>query len=396
MSDTHIVTAESIGAGGAAVARAEGKTLFIHGLMPGETAEVVETDGKKRWARASIIDLIDSSPDRVDPPCEFFGFCGGCDWQFAPIGHQLEWKRSIVTQQLQRIGGMEVDVMTPLAPSGPYGYRNRITLRVIEGETAMYKRRNKELVPIDTCHILEPNLRALMERLGSLDGVHELTARVGAVTGDRLVVIKGKVPPHAETWGSNVATKNGRHLHSAIGKSYIHEEVALSRLRITGDAFFQNNTAGAGVLVQQVAKALDVTNADHLIDLYAGGGLFSATVGKAAGTITAVEAANSAADDLTHNVGRMARVAHVPVEKWKGRGDIVVADPPRAGLQEAGVKVIAATRASRLAYVSCDPGTFARDARLLQEVGYHLDWVQPVDLFPQTAHIELVSRFTLR
>ncbi len=396
MSDTHIVTAESIGAGGAAVARAEGKTLFIHGLMPGETAEVRETGGKKRWARASIVNLIDTSPDRVEPPCEFFGFCGGCDWQFAPIANQLEWKHSITTQQLQRIGGMEVDVLPPLAPSGPYNYRNRITLRVIEGEAAMYERRSKELIPIDTCHILEPNLRALVERLGNLDGVHELTARVGAATGDRLVVIKGKVPSHADTWRANVATKKGRHLHSAIGKSHIHEEVALSRLRITGDAFFQNNTAGAGVLVQQVTKALDVTNADHLIDLYAGGGLFSATVGKAAGNITAVEAANSAADDLMHNVGRTARIAHLPVEKWKGQGDAVVADPPRAGLQEAGVKVIAATKASRLAYVSCDPGTFARDAKLLQEAGYQLEWVQPVDMFPQTAHIELVSKFALR
>lgn len=396
MTNTHTVTAESVGAGGAAIARADGKTLFVHGLMPGETAEVVETGGKKRWSRASVTKLIEVSPDRVEPECEYFGICGGCDWQFAPIDKQLQWKQEIVTQQLARIGGIETEVRTPIAPSGQYGYRNRITLRVSEGEAAMFERRSNELVPIETCPILEPNLRSLVERLGNLDGVTELTARVSVATGERLIVLKGKVPTHAEAWRANVVTKKGRRLHSAQGKPHIFEEVGLTSLRITGDAFFQNNTLGAGALVTQVTDALDVTNADHLIDLYAGGGLFSATVGKAAGNVTAVEAANAAADDLMFNVGKTARIAHVPVEQWKGRGDAVVADPPRSGLQEAGVRVVAGTRASRLAYVSCDPGTFARDAKLLSEKGYELEWVQPVDMFPQTAHIELVSRFTRR
>jgi 23S rRNA (uracil1939-C5)-methyltransferase len=394
MTLTHTVTAESIGAGGAAIARAEGKTLFVQGLMPGETAEVVETGGKQRWARASVVKLIEVSPDRIEPDCEYFGVCGGCDWQFAPIENQLHWKQEIVSQQLARIGGIEAEVRSPIAPSGAYGYRNRITLRVSEGEAAMYERRSNELVPIHTCSILEPNLRALVERLGNLDGVNELTARVSVATGERLVIVKGKVPNHADTWRANIVTKKGRRLHSALGKPFIFEEVGLTSLRISGDAFFQNNTAGAGVLVTQVSNALDITNADHFIDLYAGGGLFSATVGKAAGNITAVEAANAAADDLMFNVGKTARIAHVPVEKWKGRGDAVVADPPRAGLQEAGVRVIASTGAERLSYVSCDPGTFARDAKLLADKGYRLDWVQPVDMFPQTAHIELVSRFS--
>ncbi|MBT8212619.1 MAG: 23S rRNA (uracil(1939)-C(5))-methyltransferase RlmD, partial [Acidimicrobiia bacterium] len=182
-------------------------------------------------------------------------------------------------------------------------------------------------------------------------------------------------------------------LRVTAGKAFIHERVADVDFRITGQNFFQVNTAGADALVELVRDALQPEGTDTLLDAYAGGGLFSATVGASCSHTLAVESHPGGVADLKHNAPEAepikARVEHIEGGNW----DIVVADPPRAGLRAAGVGAITAPRPRAVALVSCDAASLARDSRLMIDAGYTLVEVTPVDLFPQTFHIEAVARF---
>ena len=170
-------------------------------------------------------------------------------------------------------------------------------------------------------------------------------------------------------------------------------------VRVTGSAFFQNNTAGAEALVDLVRAALDVTDEDVLLDAYSGGGLFSMTVGRAAGRVLAIESAGLARDDLAHNSGANGvdvEVIGSEVEQVRaGDWTVAVCDPPRTGLGAAGVEAITRADPRAIAYVACDPASLARDTKLLAGRGYELDYATPVDMFPQTFHIETVARFHL-
>jgi 23S rRNA (uracil1939-C5)-methyltransferase len=322
--------------------------------------------------------------------------------QFADQSAQFEWKRAIVAGQLQHLGGLVApSVAATVAPGPPYGYRNRMDFSVSEGGLALSRARSHELEPTETCLIAAPEIQEIMARLGPLDRIRKLVIRVGLGTGERLIAIEGRVPADAGAWDASVI-RFGRGRPTAViaGVDHIHEMVAGTRFRITGTAFFQTNTAGAGELVRLVRAGLEPGPEDTLVDAYAGGGLFAATVGAEAGRVIAVELGRAAASDLTHNLaiagaaaevrrGRAENVLAELREPW----DLAVCDPPRKGLGPDGVTAITAGIPRRLAYVSCDPAALARDGRLLADAGYRLSLATPVDLFPQTYHIETVAIF---
>ncbi len=394
LTEIHI---DTIGPGGAAVGRVDGRITFVPGLMPGERARVRITQAKRRWARAELVELLEPSPERVTAPCPYFaastGSCGGCSWQHADQSLHAAWKQSMVEQQLRRIGKLETEVAATLSPSAPLGYRNKAVFEVDNGQLAFHQSRSHALVTVNDCLLLHQELRSLMPRLGPLNGVSGLTLRIGANTAEIMILIEGEVPAQAVDWPGSVIRLGRKGLEVLKGEDHFHEEVAGQRLRISADAFFQVNTAGAETLVELVREALGAGPNDHLADLYAGGGLFAATVGRDAGRVSAVESAPSAQTDLPINASDKADIEHCPVEDWSGTADLVVCDPPRRGLETRGVETVTGTGARRIAYVSCDPGTFARDARMLTNTGYILESVQPVDMFPQTAHVEVVGLF---
>jgi tRNA/tmRNA/rRNA uracil-C5-methylase (TrmA/RlmC/RlmD family) len=237
-----------------------------------------------------------------------------------------------------------------------------------DGRPALFKAGSHELVPVDNCLVTVPSIQRMLADIGSIDAVHQLTLRAGVNTGETVALADDDF---------------GR----------IHEVVSGKQFRISGRAFFQNNTGGAEVLVKLVKEATDPREGDILVDAYAGGGLFSATVGEGC-RVYAVESDPQAVSDLVVNAKatvlaeRFESCASLPTS-W----DLAVADPPRVGLGRRGVDRLLAGRARAIAYVSCDPASFARDAALLVAGGYRLDWVQPVDMFPQTFHVEMVGRF---
>jgi tRNA/tmRNA/rRNA uracil-C5-methylase (TrmA/RlmC/RlmD family) len=344
--------------------------VFVAGALPGDTVEAVVVKKGRRHLEAVTETVLEPSPDRVAAPCPFFGSCGGCQWQTARYEAQLAWKKEVVSGQLLHLARLEPTVLATLAVGPQYGYRNRIDLRVMGGRPALFKEGSHELVPIDNCLVAVPLIQRMVTEVASLEKVERLTLRAGVHTGEAMALADDDF---------------GR----------IHEVVAGRRFRISGRAFFQNNTGGAEALVRLVKEAIDPREGDVFIDAYAGGGLFSATVGEGC-RVHAVESDPQAASDLAVNARatvlteRFESCASLPTA-W----DVVVVDPPRSGLGREGVDRLLGGWPRAIAYVSCDPASFARDAALLVAGGYQLDWVQPVDMFPQTFHVEVVGRFLL-
>ncbi len=388
VTDRLTLRIDAMANGGDGIARRDGKAVFVPGAIPGDVAEIEIVEAKKRFERGRLIAITDPSPNRVDAPCRYFGVCGGCAWQHADYEAQLEWKMSTVAGQLRHLGGIEqVDVRPIIASGEPYHYRNRIDLHVDRGRPALVRSGSNELVPIDVCLLADEALVDLFGRLGDLRGVDRLSLRTGVNTGETIVVLDGELPVSSDDWGVPFGGDD----------VVFHEVVAGHVFQITGTAFFQNNTAGAESLVGLVADAATIESGDRVLDAYAGGGLFTATVTGEADEVVAIESDTLALEDLLANTDVevieadvAAGLAELPAD-W----DVVIVDPPRVGLGPAVTGLLAELRPGVIASVSCDVASFARDASALIAGGYVLEWVQPVDMFPQTPHIETVSRFTL-
>lgn len=358
--------------GGRAVGRIDGQVVFVTGAYPGETVEAVVTGGGRRHLEARTLTVLDPSPGRVDAPCPHFGICGGCQWQTAAYAFQLDWKREVVADQLLHLGRLpEIEVLPTLAPGPAYGYRNRMDFKLVGGRPALLRAASHEPVQLDVCLLMADAMQPLFHDLQPPPGTERVTLRAGIGTGETLVLFDDET-------------------------GILHEKVAGVVFRITGQAFFQVNTAGAESLVALVDRALSPGSGDVMLDGYSGGGLFSATVGGGCKAVVAVESDRIATEDLAYNTsarvikGRFER----SLSRLPARFDLAMVDPPRAGLGVEGVGVLISGRPRAIAYVSCDPASFARDAALLIGHGYRLDWVQPVDMFPQTFHIEMVGAFS--
>lgn len=388
--------------GGEAVARRDGKAHFVAGALPGDTVSVTITRDKGNWARGELTAVTNPSPDRVAARCKHFGTCGGCNWQMASYEAQLRYKRNSVAGQLAHLGKIDDPIVhDTVSPGPPFGYRNRMDFRVLGGRVALGRPRSKDTVALDECHLLHPDLVEVFDSLGDLSGVNRVTLRISESSGNRLVIIDGQVPDQAETWNAAVGRRDGREVVGVIGEPILRHAIGDDVFRVSGAAFFQVNTSGAVTLARLVREALEAEPDDILLDAYAGGGLFAVTAGHDAGSVLAIERDDAGTRDLRHNLeaagidlyevlqGDTRRI----LESMEAEVDLAIVDPPRSGLGADVVTALSEWAPRTLAYVSCDPASLARDARELAKVGYAFEWATPVDLFPQTHHIETVARF---
>jgi len=399
------LTIDGIAHGGEAVGRFEGKAHFVAGAMPGERVEVEVVGEKRRWARAKLVRVTEASPDRVEAPCPAFGKCGGCTWQYATYERQLDWKRDVVAGQLAHLGRLDgVDVRPTMAPGSPYAYRNRMDFAVSDGRPALHEHASNRLVALNGCPLLKRQLAERFAALGDLTGVRKVVLRTGVNTGDNLILLEGRAPDQASTWDASVVVRSHDDLHTLRGRPWLEEEIDGVRFRVPAKSFFQVNTEGAEMLVALAAEAAGLSADDVLLDGYAGVGLFAATVGRSARRVVTIDSEKASFRAITGNLeavipgrfhsmlGGFEGTATAVKDAW----DVALVDPPRAGLGTAGVGAVTRTTPRTIVLISCDPASLARDAGLLTKAGYRLDWVQPVDLFPQTYHVETVTRLELR
>ncbi len=382
-------------AGGDGLGRdADGRVTFVAGALPGEMVTVDVVRRKKDFARGTVREVLDPSPDRVAPPCPFVAAgCGGCDWQHVRPSSQRRLKAAIVADALRRQA--KVDVTVDEGPDlAATGYRTMLRGVASGGRFGLRRRHSHEAIGVGPCLVAHPLVDELVTEGRFPDG--EVVLRAGARTGERLVVVDADADAAQVPDGVRVVSA----AELAAGRrAWFHEQAAGQRWRISARSFFQARPDGAEELVDAVGRAVDgaLPMGGHLVDLYGGVGLFAGALGRA-GAVTVVEQSAAAAADARVNLAdRDARVVRADVDHWgPAKADVVVADPARTGLGARAVAKVVATHAPRLALVSCDAAALGRDTRLLQDAGYDLVWSQLVDLFPHTAHVEVVSRFDRR
>ncbi len=431
--------------GGEAMGRDEsGRVIFVPYAIAGEeiVSEIVEA--KKNYARARLVEIVAPSPARVTPRCAHFGpprrgeafpnavssveqtssgeqprasnplvgnasplqGCGGCQWQHIAYDAQLKFKTDIVREQFARIGKLpDAPVRDTIGMTDPWHYRNNVRFQLdAEGHLCFRALESHDLVPIKECHILHPLLDELFHALdfegADFDGV---IIRAGTQTGQKMLILEGRdtAPPEIavdEPVSIAYQTPEGA-TTSLIGKDALHEELRGRAFRVSPASFFQVNTTMAEKLVELVERYLAPCPGDALLDAFGGVGTFGLLLAPRVARVISIEESKSAVDDARANAVDLSNVefhrgaVEDVLPNLKTKIDIAVADPPRAGLEPRALDALIAQSPRALAYVSCDPATLARDARRLIDGGYRLIETQPVDLFPQTYHIETVSWF---
>lgn len=363
-----IVTVGGPAAGGACVGRLEdGRVVFVRHALPGETVRIEITSSGSRFVRADAVEVLERSPERVEPACPFAGpgRCGGCDWQHASADLQLSMKTALVREQLSRVGRFAWDgAVEDVEPR--LGWRTRSQWARGIG---FHKHRSSALQLVDACPISADPLPP-----GELGTVVE----VAVAGGQRAVTVDGR------------------------GSGGLRVDVLGRRFEVAAGGFWQVHVEAPRVLATAVLEGLDPQPGESVADLYAGVGLFACLLGDRVGptgSVLAVEASARACADAARNSDDQpwVRVRTAPVDpRLVSRLDasLIVLDPPRAG---AGLEVSAALAALRpraLAYVSCDPATFARDLRVLLDAGWSVASLRAFDLYPQTEHTELVTVLT--
>jgi len=363
--------------------------MFVEGALVGElvTAEVISVD--RRWSRARVTDVIEESPHRVPVACEHhLAGCGGCDMLHVDARAQMQMKTSIVLDQLTRCG---VDAPMPSLRMLDAD-RGRTTVRaaVVNGRAGFRARGSHDVVIVEDCGAVDDSAEELLVdgRYGSAESVF---IRVGARTGERMVV----VAPTADEVSvpSDVMVVSSDELDSAR-RAWIHEELSGRRWRISARSFFQNRPAGAEALIDEVSEMVEALADDGpLVDAYAGVGLFAGTLGDGR-KVTAIEKCVHAAADARVNLTTNAKVLRIPVERWRSSpASVLIADPARSGLGSEAVRPLLSCQPKLIVLVSCNPSSFAADARRIIDAGYLLNRWTVLDLFPLTSHIETVTAF---
>jgi 23S rRNA (uracil1939-C5)-methyltransferase len=437
----------SLAPGGDGVARLpDGRTVFVPHSAPGDRMKVRMTEEHKTYARARVDALLQAGPGRVQPPCPVAGWCGGCAWQHLDYKAQAEAKQGFLVENFKRIGKLADAPVLPIwAAEQPLGYRNKAQVPVAmkaDGTLVVgyYQEGSHKVVPLpeEGCRLVEPAVDAALRfartELPSL-GLQPYDQATGQGTlrhimaranrkGETMLVLvtttplSNRVRVQLMAWMSrltglrsvqnNIQDKTGNVVmgdksSTVAGLDYLEEELDGLRFRLAASSFFQVNPGQTLALSRALQEARPWKTGEKVLELYCGVGTLSLPLGRLGAEVFGVETHAPAVEDARANAALNGldrlRFEVAPAERaWEAlpegwSPDLVLVDPPRKGLDASVVEALAASGVEELLYVSCDPASLARDAARLAEKGFQLKACQPVDLFPQTPHVESVNRF---
>jgi len=405
MPDSIQLTLTAMAHGGSALGRHAGQVIFVPYAIPCETVRVEILESQARWAKARLLEVIEPSPHRVSPPCPYFGAgrCSGCHFQHIDYEAQAEFKQQVVADQLIRVGGLEgIRVEDIIGAAEPWSYRNQVQFSIDADGNLAFPTNDGQWLPVQECLLLDPLLDDLWSALDmEWPQLGRLSLRCGSATGDLLAIFELEDYQDFEIEvdfpvSCTLLLADGETV-VLMGVPHLMEHVDGREYRISAASPFPPNTGGAEALVALVRDYLAPQGHETLVDLGCGVGLFGLALAGDVARVVGVESRPSAAADFRANAADLGHVTLLekPVgealTEWEGPADLVVLHPPRQGVGRETIEALARLAPQRIVYVSSDPATFARDARVLVEQEYRLDVVQPVDLWPQTFHVACVA-----
>ncbi|MBM7839034.1 23S rRNA (uracil1939-C5)-methyltransferase [Alkalihalobacillus xiaoxiensis] len=447
-NQTLTVTIDDLTHDGSGVAKVDGYALFVPQALPGETAKIKVIKTKKGYGFARLLEIEEASKHRVEPPCPIFYKCGGCQTQHMDYEAQLSSKQKQVKDVMERVAKLpDVPVHPVIGMEDPWRYRNKSQVPVAfqNGElvAGFYAKRSHSIVDMDQCIIQHKENDLVVQTVKRLakelaipayneekhNGVlRHIVARYGKTTNQVMVVLvtKGKKLPRQQELIDGIQKKIpgvvsivqnvnsertnvifGKQTDVLWGETYLYDEINGIRFAISARSFYQVNPDQTNRLYSKALEYADLNGTETVIDAYCGIGTISLFLAEKAKHVYGVEIVPEAITDAKRN----AKLNHIDnatfavgeAEKvipwWHAQGiqaDVIVVDPPRKGCDETLLKTMLQMKPKRIVYVSCNPGTLARDLRILEDGGYATQEVTPVDMFPQTTHVECVAVLELK
>ncbi len=393
-----------------------GRVLFVRHGLPGERVIAEITEEHPRWARADAIEILEPSPDRINPACPAAGpgGCGGCDFQHVDLVVQRDLKAMLLEEQLRRVAKIDHTVVVEAVEGAGLGNRTRIRFGVDElGRLGMRRHGSHDIVAIDHCPLG-------VEAIGNLDLNEEVwpagaDVEVVAVTGSAPIAYAvldeeegaddGESIDDLSPVGDDVISEEGDQVEDESGSGLLTTTVLGEEFTVSPGVFWQIHQRAPEVLTQAVLEGLDLREGDRVLDLYCGAGLFTLPIARLvghSGRVIGIEAADVAAIDAIGNLGDLpqSRILNTTVTGASLRDHLAgasrcVLDPPRRGVDRSALLALAGSAVmERIVMVSCDPATFARDLRLLLDQGFSIASIRAFDLFEMTEHIEIVCVVT--
>jgi 23S rRNA (uracil1939-C5)-methyltransferase len=432
--DRLTVTIEKLVHGGNGLARQESRVIFVPEVLPGETVQAEIREVKKGVAFAQLLEVIHPSPHRISPPCKIYSECGGCQIQHIKDSIQPEIKTALILETLHRIGRItEVDLQPMISPPSAYGYRARTQLKVRrvgrQVRLGFYREGSHYHVPVEECLVLHPELNKTLkpleqvlseDRFGTLEptSVHLNLSAASREVLIRILIdarsldlkemgeglyrrLKEEIDSMA---GLVLSPRHG--LRLTFGRDFIEEHLGEFQYRISDGSFSQIGPEATNLLIEQVVRLADLAENERVLELHCGIGTISLPVAAHSAGLRGVDANRIAIDDARFNAeaNRVKNVEFLCADAEQGLRQCLaegrtygrlILDPPREGLSNTAIDLIAQLAPSKIIYVSCETATLARDLRRLCDRKYRMGRIQPVDMFPQTAHMELVAEVLL-
>lgn len=381
---------------------ADGKAVFVPFVLPGERAKVLVTEEKKNYVRATLVELLESSPERISARCLHFGVCGGCHYQHLAYSSQLAVKRAVVADQFSRVGKFTNVVVNEVVRSPKeWNYRNTVQFHVSgAGKLGFQRSSSADTVEISECHL---PLQAISDLWPQIELDPELQYKRVAIRagsdGEVLMGLEGdslELPEFSLDFPLSVVLLGRDRDLVLSGEPTNRFMVRDAEFIVSARSFFQVNLNQAEAMVEYVLELMPWNKDMTVFDLYCGVGLFSRFIAPLVKELVGVELSESACNDYAANLDAFENTSlYVGAVEDILPGleivpDVVILDPPRAGLAPRALEALDKSKVKQIIYVSCDPTTLARDCRNLVEKGYRLESIQPFDLFPQTYHVETV------
>lgn len=380
----------------------DGRAVFVPYVIPGEEVKIEIVTEKKHFSRAKLVEIVKPSKDRVIPVCPYFGVCGGCHYQQLSYSGQITVKREILIDQFRRFAGIDIsELLQVFSADSSLDYRNKIQLHITnEGRLGYQMAHAKTIVPVDECHLTVGDFQDLLEILDFEENsaVERVSCRWDS-SGELLILLDSEsvIPPEMEIdMGASIVHRSPAGEIVLAGDNCQLFEVLEKSFSVSASSFFQANTSQAEKMANYLLENLPISNKTILADLYCGVGLFSKFFAPNVKLCIGIESSPSAVADYAVNLDEFenVKVFEGLTEKifpfLDEQPDVVILDPPRAGLNVKVTDALGESNANCIAYVSCDPSTLVRDIKRLQKHGFQIKSLALFDQFPQTYHIESI------